>query len=81
MGMVSSGITHCEKCMKPLKDNEYVLCEICKKDKEIEKLKKHNKDLLRKLRNRVKEVKKLNKYSLYKKELKTLNEQLKIKIK
>lgn len=49
------------------------------KDKEIEKLKKHNKELLRKLRNRVKEVKKLNKYSLYKKEFKTLNEQLKNK--
>ena len=49
------------------------------KDKEIGKLKKHNKELLRKLRNRVKEVKKLNKYSLYKKEFKTLNEQLKNK--
>lgn len=49
------------------------------KDKEIEKLKKHNKELLRKLRNRVKEVKKLNKYSLYKKEFKTLNKQLKKK--
>lgn len=49
------------------------------KDKEIEKLKKHNKELLRKLRNRVKEVKKLEKYSLYKKEFKTLNKQLKNK--
>ena len=49
------------------------------KDRAIEKLKKHNKELLRKLRNRVKEVKKLNKYSLYKKEFKTLNEQLKKK--
>lgn len=45
----------------------------------LEKLKKHNKELLRKLRNRVKEVKKLNKYSLYKKEFKTLNKQLKNK--
>lgn len=49
------------------------------KDKAIEKLKKHNKELLRKLKNRVKEVKKLNKYSLYKKEFKRLNEQLKKK--
>ena len=35
---------------------------------QIDKLKKHNNDLLRKLRNRVKEAKKLEKYSLYKKE-------------
>ena len=49
------------------------------KDEEIEKLKKHNKELLRKLRNRVKEVRKLNKYSLYKKEFKRLNEQIKKK--
>lgn len=56
-----------------------VLNMLKEKDKEIEKLKKHNKELLRKLRNRVKEVKKLNKYSLYKKEFKTLNEQLKNK--
>lgn len=47
-----------------------------KKDIEITKLKKHNKDLLRKLRNRVKEVKKLTKYSLYKREFTTLNKQL-----
>lgn len=46
------------------------------KDKEIDKLKKHNDELLRKLRNRVKEVKKLEKYSLYKKEFSKLNKQL-----
>ena len=46
------------------------------KDKEIDKLKKHNDDLLRKLRNRVKDVKKLQKYSLYKKEFSRLNKQL-----
>ena len=40
------------------------------------KLKKHNDDLLRKLRNRVKEVKKLEKYSLYKEEFSKLNKQL-----
>lgn len=56
-----------------------VLNMLKEKDKEIEKLKKHNKELLRKLRNRVKEVKKLEKYSLYKKEFKTLNKQLKNK--
>ena len=50
--------------------------ELEKKDKEIEKLKKDNKELLRKLRNRVKEVNKLTKYSLYKKEFSTLNKQL-----
>ena len=55
---------------------ETVLSELEKKDKEIEKLKKDNKELLRKLRNRVKEVKKLTKYSLYKKEFSTLNKQL-----
>ena len=53
-----------------------VLTMLIEKDKEIEKLKKHNKDLLRKLRNRVKEVKKLTKYSLYKKEFKSLNKRL-----
>lgn len=43
---------------------------------QIDKLKKHNYDLLRKLKNRVKEVKKLEKYSLYKKEFSRLNKQL-----
>ena len=43
---------------------------------QIDKLKKHNDDLLRKLRNRVKEVKKLQKYSLYKEEFSKLNKQL-----
>ena len=43
---------------------------------ERDKLKKHNNDLLRKLRNRVKEVKKLEKYSLYKEEFSKLNKQL-----
>ena len=46
------------------------------KDKQIDKLKKHNDELLRKLRNRVKEVKKLEKYSLYKEEFSKLNKQL-----
>ena len=46
---------------------------------EIDKLKKHNDDLLRKLRNRVKEVKKLKKYSLYKEEFSRLNQQLQSK--
>ena len=41
-----------------------------------DKLKKHNDDLLRKLRNRVKEVKKLQKYSLYKEEFSRLNKKL-----
>ena len=43
---------------------------------QIDKLKKHNDDLLRKLKNRVKEVKKLEKYSLYKEEFSRLNKQL-----
>ena len=43
---------------------------------QIDKLKKHNDDLLRKLRNRVKQVKKLEKYSLYKEEFSRLNRQL-----
>lgn len=43
---------------------------------QIDKLKKHNDDLLRKLMNRVKEVKKLQKYSLYKEEFSRLNKQL-----
>ena len=43
---------------------------------QIDKLKKHNYNLLKKLRNRVKEVKKLQKYSLYKEEFSRLNKQL-----
>lgn len=43
---------------------------------QIDKLKKHNNNLLKKLRNRVKEVKKLQKYSLYKEEFSRLNKQL-----
>lgn len=51
--------------------------EALKEHKEqIDKLKKHNDDLLRKLRNRVKEVTKLEKYSLYKEEFSRLNKQL-----
>ena len=42
-------------------DLETVLNMLKEKDKEIDKLRKHNKELLRKLRNRVKEVKKLQK--------------------
>lgn len=57
-------------------DIQVVLDLLKEKDKQIDKLKKHNDDLLRKLRNRVKEVKKLEKYSQYKKEFSTLNKQL-----
>lgn len=53
-----------------------VLSMLEEKEKTIDKLKKHNDDLLKKLRNRVKEVKKLEKYSLYKKEFSKLNKQL-----
>ena len=55
---------------------EIVLSMLEEKDKQIDKLKKHNDDLLRKLRNRVKEVKKLEKYSQYKKQFSRLNKQL-----
>ena len=58
---------------------ETVLFMLEEKDKEIDKLKKHNDELLRKLRNRVKEVKKLQKYSLYKEEFSRLNQQLQSK--
>ena len=65
------------KCINNLYEPiDAVLSELEKKDKEIEKLKKDNKELLRKLRNRDKEVNKLTKYSLYKKEFSTLNKQL-----
>ena len=57
-------------------DTRVVLNLIQKQQREIGKLKKHNKDLLRKLKNRVKEVKKLIKYSLYKKEFSRLNKEL-----
>ena len=58
---------------------ETVLSMLKEKDKQIDKLKKHNDKLLRKLRNRVKEVKKLEKYSLYKEEFSRLNKQLQSK--
>lgn len=40
MGMAYMGLTHCEKCYKPLKDDEYVFCKKCeeenrKKDKSM----------------------------------------------
>lgn len=34
MGMAYMGLTHCEKCYKPLKDNEYVLCKKCEEERE-----------------------------------------------
>lgn len=59
-------------------DIETVLNMLKEKEAEIEKLRKHNKELLRKLRNRVKEVKKLQKNPNYKaivtKQGKTLEE-------
>jgi hypothetical protein len=61
-------------CLK--KDLLLILNLIEKQQKEKDKLEKHNKELLRKLRNRVKEVKKLNKYSLYKKEFAKLNKEI-----
>ena len=55
-----------------------ILNMLKEKEAEIEKLRKHNKELLRKLRNRVKEVKKLQKNPNYKaivtKQGKTLEE-------
>lgn len=53
-----------------------VLSVLEEKDKQIDKLKKHNDNLLIKIRNRVKQVKKLEKYSLYKEEFSRLNKQL-----
>lgn len=40
MGIAYMGLTHCEKCYKPLKDDEYVFCKKCeeenrKKDKSM----------------------------------------------
>lgn len=55
---------------------DIVLNLIEKQQKELDKLKNKNKDLLRKLRNRVKQVKKLEKYALYKKEFSRLNKEL-----
>ena len=60
------------------KENVNLKEQLKEKDAEIEKLRKHNKELLRKLRNRVKEVKKLQKNPNYKaivtKQGKTLEE-------
>lgn len=61
---------------KLLTDYKYKNELIEKQQKEIDKLKNKNKDLLRKLRNRVKQVKKLEKYALYKKEFSRLNKEL-----
>lgn len=60
---------------------DYPNCIVLKKDlitilSELDKLKKQNYDLLRKLKNRVKEVRKLGKYSMYKKEFSTLNKKI-----
>lgn len=61
---------------KGVEDIKTILNLIQKQQKENEKLKNKNQDLLRKLRNRVKEVNKLNKYSLYKTEFSNLNKQI-----
>lgn len=63
-------------CIVNAKDIEIVLSMLEEKDKQIDKLKKHNDNLLIKIRNRVKQVKKLEKYSLYKEEFSRLNKQL-----
>ena len=68
-----------EENKKVIESIQIIADLIEKQQKEIEKLRNNNKNLLRKLRNRVKEVKKLTKYSLYKKEFSTLNEHLKKK--
>ena len=67
-----------EEVEKAEKDREIKLLReaIKKQQKELDKLKNKNKDLLRKLRNRVKQVKKLEKYALYKKEFSRLNKEL-----
>lgn len=39
MGMAMAGLTHCKKCWKPLKDDEYYMCKNC----EIEEKTKMNK--------------------------------------
>lgn len=72
----STGLVEDEERNKYQDAIETVLPMLEEKDKEIDKLKKHNDDLLRKLRNRVKQVKKLEKYSLYKEEFSRLNKQL-----
>ena len=72
----STGLVEDEERNKYQDAIETVLPMLEEKDKQIDKLKKHNDDLLRKLRNRVKDVKKLQKYSLYKKEFSRLNKQL-----
>ena len=71
-----------ETVLNMLKENSAEIqqknTELAEKNAEIEKLRKHNKELLRKLRNRVKEVKKLQKNPNYKaivtKQGKTLEE-------
>ena len=71
-----------ETVLNMLKENSAEIhqknTELAEKNTEIEKLRKHNKELLRKLRNRVKEVKKLQKNPNYKaivtKQGKTLEE-------
>lgn len=60
----------------PMHETTIILNLIEKQEKEIEKLKTKNSDLLRKLRNRVKDVKKLQKYGAYKKEFSNLNKRI-----
>lgn len=52
MGMAMRGLTHCEKCYNPLKDNEYVLCKKCeeetkKKNDESRKMKYKGYELMK----------------------------------
>ena len=86
MNEEEKAIERCKELIKPEHSNwigisnqkaiETVLNLIDKQNKELNKLKSKNKELLRKLRNRVKENNKLIKYSNYKKEFSTLNKQI-----
>ena len=63
MSFAMMGLTHCRKCYSPLKDNEYVLCDWCRKEEEKEHdeelyktTEKQRKDILR-LENTLNKVK------------------------
>ncbi|MBO6233241.1 MAG: hypothetical protein J6N78_04200, partial [Clostridia bacterium] len=67
---------HLDSCKGFCKATDIVLNLIKRQEKEIQKLRKKNNDLLSKLRNRIKQVNKLAKYSNYKKEFSNLNKKI-----
>lgn len=41
MGLAYRGLTHCDRCGSPLKDNEFVTCKACREEEQKKELNKN----------------------------------------